>query len=80
MWEMVATSLHNFFLIPKNATSECPIALMPTMIRWWESLRNANHKYRVERRRDEGAERTVCETLLEMEKFHYQQEKEIKER
>ena len=28
-----------FFLIPKNATSERPIALMPTLIRWWEALR-----------------------------------------
>ena len=28
-----------FFLIPKNVSSERPIALMPTMIRWWEALR-----------------------------------------
>ena len=28
-----------FFLIPKNVTSERPIALMPTFIRWWEALR-----------------------------------------
>ena len=28
-----------FFLIPKNVTSERPIALMPTLIRWWEALR-----------------------------------------
>ena len=28
-----------FFLIPKNATSEIPIALMPALIRWWEALR-----------------------------------------
>ena len=28
-----------FFLILKNATSERPIALMPTLIRWWEALR-----------------------------------------
>ena len=27
-----------FFLIPKNVTSERPIALMPTLIRWWEAL------------------------------------------
>ena len=26
------------FLIPKNVTSERPIALMPTLIRWWEAL------------------------------------------
>ena len=28
-----------FFLIPKNFTSERPIALMPTLIRWKEALR-----------------------------------------
>ena len=28
-----------FFLISKNVTSERPIALMPTLIRWWEALR-----------------------------------------
>ena len=28
-----------FFLIPKNVTSERPIALVPTLIRWWESMR-----------------------------------------
>ena len=28
-----------FFLIPTNITSERPIALMPTLIRWWEALR-----------------------------------------
>ena len=27
------------FLIPKNVTSERPIALMTTLIRWWEALR-----------------------------------------
>ena len=26
-------------LIPKNVTSERPIALMPTLIRWWEAMR-----------------------------------------
>ena len=26
-----------FFLIPKNVTIERPIALMPTLIRWWEA-------------------------------------------
>ena len=25
--------------MPKNVTSERPIALMPTLIRWWEALR-----------------------------------------
>ena len=28
-----------FLLIPKNATSERPNALVPTLIRWWEALR-----------------------------------------
>ena len=42
-----------FFLIPKNVTSEQPIALMPTMIRWWEALTAPEvakwqMKYRVE--------------------------------
>ena len=41
-----------FFLIPKNAMSERPIALMPLM-RWWEALRALEvarwqKKYRVE--------------------------------
>ena len=52
---MAATSLHNdmFFLIPKNVTSERPIALMPTSICWWEALRAPEvakwqQKYRVE--------------------------------
>ena len=27
------------FLIPKNVTSERPVALMPTLIRWWEAVR-----------------------------------------
>ena len=28
-----------FLLIPKNVASERPIALMPTLIRWWEAVR-----------------------------------------
>ena len=28
-----------FFLILKNVMSERPIALVPTSVRWWESLR-----------------------------------------
>ena len=40
------------FLILKNLTSERPIALMPTLIRWWEALRAPEvkwqQKYRVE--------------------------------
>ena len=58
-----------FFLIPKNVTSEGPIALMPTMIRW-EALRAPEVaqwqcKYRIEwdatDGRNGGAERTVWE-------------------
>ena len=30
-----------FFLIPKNVTSERPIALTPTFIRWSEALKSA---------------------------------------
>ena len=41
-----------FFLIPKNVASERPIALMLTLIRWWEALRALEvakwqQKYRV---------------------------------
>ena len=28
-----------FFLIPENVTSERPILLMPTLVRWWEASR-----------------------------------------
>ena len=28
-----------FTEIPKNVTSEKPITLMPTLIRWWEAMR-----------------------------------------
>ena len=28
-----------FFVMPKSVASEGPIALMPTLIRWWEALR-----------------------------------------
>ena len=50
---MAATRTTLFFLIPKNVTSERPIALMPTLIRWWEALRAPEVakwqlKYRVE--------------------------------
>ena len=54
-WKMAAACLHNdvFFLIPKNVTSERPIALMPTLIHWWEALRAPEvakwqQKYRVD--------------------------------
>ena len=69
-----------FFLSPKNVTTERPIALMPAMVRWWEALRapeiaKSQHKYRFEwdttDGRNGGVERTVWETLLEMERFTY---------
>ena len=34
-WPQACTTI--FFLIPKNVTSERPIVLMPTLIRWWEA-------------------------------------------
>ena len=61
-----------FFLIPKNVTSERPIALVPTMIRWWEALRapevaNFQCMYFIEwdatDGRDGGAQRTVWENV-----------------
>ena len=67
-----------FFLIPKNVTSERPIALMPTIIRWWDALRAPEvakwqQKCRVEwdatDGRNGGAQRTVWENWMEMERF-----------
>ena len=72
------------FLIPKNVTSERPIALMPTLVRWWEELRAPavakwQQKYRVDwdatDGRNGGAQRTVWEILIEMERFKYQAER-----
>ena len=68
-----------FFLIPKNVTSERPSALMPTLIRWWEALRAPEvakwqQKYRVDwdatDGRSGGAQQTVWEILMEMERFN----------
>ena len=68
-----------FFLIPKNVTSERPIALMPTLTRWWEALRAPEvakwqQKYRVDwdatDGRNGGAQQTVCEMLMEMERLN----------
>ena len=68
-----------FFLIPKTVTSERPIALMPTLIRWWEALRAPEvakwqQKYRVDwdamDGRNGGAQPTVWELLMEMERFN----------
>ena len=71
--------LEMFFLIPKNVTSERPIALMPTLTGWWEALRAPEvakwqQKYRVgwdaTDGRNGGAQRTVWELLMEMERFN----------
>ena len=32
-------SCTTMFLNPKNVTSERPIALMPTLIQWWEAMK-----------------------------------------
>ena len=77
-----------FFLIPKNVTSERPIALMPTTMPWWEALRALDvakwqQKYRVDwdatDGRNGGAQQTVWETLVEMERFSGKAKKRIKE-
>ena len=69
-----------FFMIPKMVTSERPIALVPTLIRWWEALRAPEvakwqQKYRVDwdatDGRNGGAQQTLWEILLEMERFKY---------
>ena len=68
-----------FFLIPKNVPNERPIALVLTMIRWWEALRAPEvaewpQQYRIGWDATDGpngaAERTVWETLQEMERFN----------
>ena len=57
-----------------------PIALMPTLIRWWEALRALEVvkwqlKYRVDwdatDGRNGGAQRTVWEILMDMERLKY---------
>ena len=63
-----------FFLIPKNVSSERPIALLLTIIRWWEVSRvKWQHKYRIDSDasdgRNGGAQRIVWEILLEIEKL-----------
>ena len=76
-----------FFLIPKNVTSESPMTLMETLIRWWEALRAPEvakwqQKYRLEwdatNGRNRGAQRTVWEVFMEMDRNRERAEK-IKE-
>ena len=64
-----------FFLTPKNVTSERPIPLMPTLIRWWEALGTpAQQRYRVDLGatdgRSGGAQQTVWEILMEIKRFN----------
>ena len=70
---------HDVLLIPKNVTNEKPIALMPTSIRWWEALRAPEvvkwqQKYRIDwdatDGRNGGAQRTMWEVLMEMERLN----------
>ena len=85
-WKMTATSrYHDFLLILKNVTSEGPITLMPTLIRWWEAVRALEvakwrQKYRVDwdatDGRNGGAQRTVSEFLMEVERFKYRAREE----
>ena len=75
-----------FFLIPKNVTSERPIALMPTLIRWWVAVRAPEvakwqQRCRIEwdatDGRNGGAQRTIWEILVEMERFKYRAREEV---
>ena len=68
-----------FFLIPENVTSDRPIELMPKLIRWWEALRGPavakwQQEYRVEWAATDGgnrgAQQTVWEVLMEMERLN----------
>ena len=69
-----------FFLIPKNVTSERPLALMPTLIRWWEALRAPDvakwlQKYRVHlgcyrRANWRSSAQSVWEVFMEMKRFN----------
>ena len=69
-----------FFLIPKNVTDEWAVALLLTLIRWWEGLRapeasrwQESHRvgWDAADGRNGEAERIARETLLEMERFDY---------
>ena len=77
-WQMAATSLHNdVLLVRRTSRVRGPVALMPTLIRWWEALRAPEvakwqQQYRVDwdatDGRNGGAQRTVWEVLMEMER------------
>ena len=62
----------------ENVTSERPLAIVLTMIRWWEAVRalegqKGRCKYRIEGHaidgRNGGAERTVWESCMGMERL-----------
>ena len=68
-------------MFPKSVTSERPIALAPTLIRWWEALRapevaKSQQKYFVDwdaiGGRNRRAPRSALEILMEMERFKCQ--------
>ena len=68
-----------FSLMPKNVTSERPVAFMSTLIRWWEALRAPEvakwqQEYRVDwdatDGRNGGAQRPVWEVFMEVERFN----------
>ena len=76
-----------FFLIPKNVSSERPIALMPTLIRWWEALRapevakwqkKCSVEWDASHGRNGGAQQTVWEILMERERFNGKAKEEHK--
>ena len=79
-WKVAVASLHNDVLFDsEKVTCERPIALVPTLIRWWEALRAPEvakwqQKNRVDwdsTRGRNGAQQTVWEIVLEMERFKY---------
>ena len=70
-----------FFLIPKNVTSERPIALVPTLIRWWEALRAPEvakwqQRNRIESDVTDGRNGGALRTEWEMKRYKYRAGKE----
>ena len=74
--QQVCTTM--FFLIPKNVAGEKPVALMPTLVRWWEALRAPEvakwqHKCRVQwdatDGRNGGGPANSVGDFLDMERF-----------
>ena len=70
-----------YFLIPRNITRERSIALLGTIIRRWEGLRQGEVKEWQERYlvkwdatsgRNGSVARAACDALLEMERFGYE--------